>query len=113
MHFLDVDVDVTAAGAFLYLLFELVNLGAFTPDDDPRPRRLDDDAQLVARALDLDGADACRLKLVLQLVFQLDVGEQLFVIVTLGKPARLPRLRVSKPKTIRMDFLSHRCSYQS
>jgi hypothetical protein len=73
----------------------------------PGTRRLDNDAQLVARTLDLDRAHARRLELVLQLVLQLDVFEQLLVVIPLGKPARLPRLGVAEAKTIRMDFLSH------
>src|SRR5262249_7930185 len=56
VHFLDVDVDL-ARSALLHFLFQLVDLGAFAADDDAGTRGLDDDAQLVARTLDLDGAD--------------------------------------------------------
>src|SRR5581483_6425335 len=38
---------------------------------------------------------------------QLDVFEQQLVIVPLDKPARLPRLRVSEPESVRMYFLTH------
>jgi hypothetical protein len=78
VHFLDVYVDL-AVGALLYVLLQLVDLRAFATDDDARPRGADDDAQLVARPLDLDRADARRLELVLQLGLQLDVFQQQFV----------------------------------
>jgi len=107
VHFLDVDKNVFAPGALLQIGLELVDLRALAPDDDPGPRRLDDDAQLVARPLNLDGAHARRLELVLQLGLQLDVFVQLFVVIPLGKPARLPRLGEAEAETIRMDFLSH------
>src|SRR5207302_4408517 len=96
--------------ALLQLLLQLVNLGAFASDNDPRPRRLDDDAQLVSRPLDLDRAHPRRLELVLQLILQLDVFQQQLVVITLHEPARLPGLGVPEPKTIGMNFLSHRCS---
>src|SRR5215831_5256080 len=107
MHFLDIDENVLAAGAFLQLRFQLVDFRALAPDDDPGPRRLDDDAQLVTRTLNLDCADARRLELLLQLILQLHVLVQLFVVIPLRKPARLPRLRKPKPESVRMDFLSH------
>ena len=109
VHFLDIDVHL-AVRALLQLLLQLVDFSAFASDDDSRPGRLDDDAQLVARALDLDRADACRFELILQLVLQLDVFQQQLVVITLHEPARLPGLGVPEPKTIGMNFLSHRCS---
>src|SRR5204863_9141977 len=45
-----------------------------------------------------------------QLVLQFDVCEQQLVVIALRKPARLPGLRVSTPKSVRMNFLSHRIS---
>src|SRR5438309_47697 len=103
VHFLDVDKNILARGPLLQFRLELVDLCALAPDDDPGPRRLDNDAQLVARPLDFDGAHARRLELVLQLRLQLDVLMQLLVVIPLGKPARLPRLGVAEAKTIRMD----------
>ena len=66
------------------------------------------DAQLVAGTLDLNGAHTRRLQLVLQFVLQLDVFEQQLVVIPLDEPARLPRLGVSEPKSVRMYLLSHK-----
>src|SRR6185437_15111097 len=106
VHFLNIDVHL-AVRPLLHFQLQLVDLGAFAADDDARARGLDDDAQLVARTLDLDGAHARRLELVLQFGFQLDVFKQQLVVVPLDKPARFPRLRVSKPESVRMYFLTH------
>ena len=103
---LDVDVHL-ALGAVLDLLLQLVDLRTLAPDDDTRTRGADDDAQLVARALDLDGAHACRLELVLQLSLQLDVFQQQFVVVAHHEPARPPRLGNAEAKSVWMDLLSH------
>src|SRR5580698_25915 len=107
MHFLDVDKNIFTRGPLLQVGLELVDFCALAPDDDARPRRLDNDPQLVARPLDFNRADTRRLEFVLQFGFQLDVLVQLFVVIPLGKPTRLPRLGVAEAKTIRMDFLSH------
>ena len=103
---LDVDKHF-ARRTFLQVGLELVNFRALAADDDSRPSRLDDDADLVARPLNLDRAHARRLKLVLQLILQLNVFVEELGVVLLHKPARLPRLGVAEAKTIRMDFLSH------
>src|SRR5438105_7451357 len=107
VHFLNVNVDITSAHAFLQFLLKLVDLGALAPDDDTGTRGFDDHAQLVAGTLNLDRTDARRLELVLKLILQLDVFEQLLVVITLGKPARFPGLGVAEAKTVRMNFLSH------
>jgi hypothetical protein len=70
VHFLDVDIDIPL-GALLDLLLQLVDLRAFAADDDARTRGADDDAQLVARTLDFDGADAGRLQLLFSSAFSL------------------------------------------
>src|ERR1035438_3750440 len=106
MHFLDIDKHF-ARSAFLQIGLQLVDFRALASDDDSGTRRLDNDAQLVARTLDLDRTHARRFEFFLQLVLQLDVFEQQLVVVPFHKPARLPRLGVAKTKTIRMDFLSH------
>src|SRR6266700_3243383 len=109
MHFLDVDKDL-ARGAFLQVNLELVNLRAFASDDDPRTGRADDDAQLVARTLNLDRAHARRLEFVLQLFLQLYIFQKQLVVIALHEPARPPWLGIAKAKSVRMDFLSH-CNY--
>ena len=93
--------------ALLDVGLELVDLGALAADDDARTRGADDQAQLVAGALDLDRADAGGLQLLAQLSLELDVFDQQLVIAALDKPARLPRLVDAEAKPIRMDFLSH------
>src|SRR5258708_9190901 len=106
MHFLDVDKHLSRRPLLQFAL-QLVNLRAFAADNDPRPRRLDNDAQLVARTLDLNRTHARRLQLVLQLALQINVFEQQFVVVPLPKPARLPRPVVTHPKTLRRTFSPH------
>jgi len=91
MHFLNIDMHL-ARRLLLQILLQLVDFRALAPDDDSRARRLDDDAQLVARTLDLDRAHACRLELFLQLGLELVVFEQQLVVILFDKPARLPRL---------------------
>src|SRR5277367_4882509 len=95
-----------AGGAFLQVLLQLVDFRALAPDDDSRTRRLHDDAQLVARTLNLNRADARRLELFLQLGFELVIFKQQLVVVPLDKPARLPRLGVAEAESVRMYFLS-------
>src|ERR1700691_1177421 len=52
VHFLDVDKHF-ARRALLQVDLQLVDLRALAPDNNSRPRRLDDDPQLVARPLNL------------------------------------------------------------
>jgi hypothetical protein len=82
VHFLNVDKHF-ARSAFLEIGFELVDFRALAANDDSGTRRLDNDAQLVARALDLDRADARRLELFLELSLELDVFEQQLVLIPL------------------------------
>src|ERR1700761_9307660 len=106
MHFLDIDEHV-AVGALLQLHLQLVDLGALAADDDARTRRADNNAQLVARTLNLHRTHARGLELVAQLFLQLYVFQKQLVVIALNEPARPPRLGVSKAKSVRMDFLSH------
>src|SRR5262249_13171546 len=85
-------------------------LRSFAPDDDAGTRCADADAELVRHTVDLNAGDACRLKAALQLPLQLQVLMQPGAVVALGEPARLPRLVVSQPEPIWMDFLSHSSS---
>ncbi len=62
---------------------ELLDLRALAADDDARTRRADEEAQLVARTLDFDRADAGSLELFAQLSLQLDVFDQELVVVAL------------------------------
>src|SRR5260370_12695432 len=99
VYFQDVNKDI-ARGALLQLALELVNLGAFAADDDARARRADDDAHLVARALDPDRSHTPRFQPFLQLRLELVIFQQELVVVALHKPARLPRLGVAEPEPI-------------
>src|SRR5581483_6331564 len=112
VDFLNIDVHL-AVRALLHFLLELVYLRAFAANNDSRARSLDDDAQLVARPLDFDRAHACRLELVLQFAFQADVFKQQLVVIAFDKPARLPRLGVSEPESVRMYFLTHKSAFSS
>ena len=106
VHFLNIDKDITI-GALLDVLLQLVDFRSLAADDDTRTRGADDDAQLVARTLDLDGANARRLQLFLQLGLQLHVFQQKFVVVAHYEPARLPGLGNAEAESVWMDFLSH------
>src|ERR1035437_6496151 len=106
VHFLNVDKDIPI-GALLDVLLQLVDLRSLAADDDPRTRGADDDAQLVARTLDVDGANASRLQLFLQLGFQLHVFQQQLVVVAHYKPTRPPVLGNAQTESVWMDFLSH------
>src|SRR5438128_3273906 len=63
--------------------------------------------KLVRRALDIDGTDAGRLELFLQLFAELDVFVEQVGIIAIGIPARLPRLVVAEAESVWMCFLSH------
>src|ERR1700722_9336302 len=106
VHFLNVDVHFTL-GALLHFLLELVDFRAFATDDDARTRRVNPHDELVGGSFDVDRADARALELVLQLATQLDVLVQQVGVVLVGVPARLPRLVVTEPKTVRVCLLSH------
>jgi len=91
VHFLDVDEDFPR-GTLLELDLQLVDFRALASNDDPGPRRLDNDPDLVSGSLDLNRTDPGGLQLVLEFRLQLDVFEQQLVVIPLDKPARLPRL---------------------
>src|SRR5581483_2544899 len=98
-------------GALRQILFQLFDLRALAPDDDPRPRRADRNSQLVAGAVDLDGAHACRLQPLAQILLKLQILLQELRVTLLGKPPRAPGLVKPEAETVRMNFLSH--SYSS
>src|SRR5581483_4658582 len=93
VNFLDVHVHLTV-GALLQLLLELVDLRALAANND-------------ARALNLDGADARGLQLLLELILELDVFQQQLVVIAVHEPPRLPRLGVADAESVWMNFLSH------
>ena len=82
IHFDDVDEHV-AVGALAKLGLQLLDLGALAADDDAGTRGADQEAQLVARALDLHRAHAGSLQLLAQLRLQLHVLDQELVVLAL------------------------------
>src|SRR5579872_2262352 len=106
MNFLNVDVHF-ALGALLNFLLELVDFRALAADDDAGTRGVNAHDELVGSAFDVDRADAGALEFFLQLAAQLDVFVQQVGVVLVGIPARLPRLVVTEPKTVRVCLLSH------
>src|SRR6202012_884405 len=91
VDFQNVDEDF-ARRALLDVGLELVDLRALAADDDARTSGADDQAQLVARTLDLNGRDAGSLQLVAELSLQLHILNQQLVIAALHKPARRPQI---------------------
>ena len=89
------------------ILLQLFDLGALAADDDAGTRGADRDAQLVARTVHFDRADAGRLQPVAQRFLQLQIFLQQLGVVLLGEPARAPGLVDAQPKSVRMNFLSH------
>src|SRR6185437_2437555 len=82
----DVDKHV-AVGALAQLRLELLNLRALAADHDAGTRGADDEAQLVAGALDLYRTHAGGLQLVAQLGLELHVLDKELVVVALREPA--------------------------
>src|SRR6202166_4040892 len=106
MYFLDVDMHF-ALGALFHVLLELVDLRAFTADDNARSRGVNTHHQLIGGTLDINGADARALQLLFQLGAQLHVFVQQLGIVAISVPAGLPRLVVAQSKSVRVCLLSH------
>src|SRR6185437_11434672 len=103
---LDVDVDF-ARSLLLNLGLELLDLRALAADDDARARGVDDDADLVAGAGDLERADAGGAETALEGVAQLDVLEQQLGVALGCEPLGFPRLDEAEAEAVGMDFLTH------
>src|SRR6185437_14570477 len=103
---LDVNMDF-ARGLLLDLGLELLDLGPLAADDDARARCVDDDADLVAGAGDLERADAGGAQAALERVAQLDVLEQQLGVALGGEPLGFPRLDEAEAEAVGMDFLTH------
>src|SRR5712691_8097002 len=94
-------------GALLQLVSELIDLRAPFSDDDPRPRRLDVDLQLVGEPLDVHLRDPGVRQALLQLLAQLDVLMKVVLVFLRGEPSRVPGPVEPEPKTVGMNFLAH------
>ena len=106
MNLLNVDVDLASCSVF-DLLLELVDLSPFAADDDARTRGVDDDLQLVSRALDVNVRNARASEPTLQFFLQLQVFVQEIGIIALGDPVRMPGTIEAQSESIRMNFLTH------
>src|SRR6185369_11348613 len=105
LDLLDVDVDLTV-DELLQLVAELVDLGTLASDDDSRARRVDVDAHLVRRALDVDLRDSGVGEALLQILAKLQITMQRLGVALAGEPAGVPRLVESEPKSVRVDLLT-------
>jgi hypothetical protein len=109
VNFLDRNQHFTT-GAGRDVAFQLVDLRALATDDDPGPRRVDDDLQTVRRALDVDMRDAGSGEALLQLTLQPQVFDQEIAVLLFRKPMRMPVLVIAKAKTVWMNFLAQSLS---
>src|SRR5437588_2260848 len=105
LDFLDVDVDL-AVDHLLQLVAQLVDLGALASDDDAGTRGVDIDAHLVGRALDVDLRDSGVGEALFQIVAKLQIAMQRLGVSLPGKPAGVPRLVDTKPKSVGVDLLT-------
>src|SRR4029079_136583 len=96
LDLLDVDVDLSV-DELLQLVAELVDLSALASDDDARARRIDVDAHLVRRALDVDLRDSGVGETLLQILAQLQIAMQRLGVVLPGTQAGMPRLVAPEP----------------
>ena len=106
VNLLNIDEDF-ALGFLGQILLELLDLGAFAPDDDARTRGGNGNPQLVAGTIHFDRADAGGLEPVAESVLELQVLAQELGIILLGEPARAPGLGESQPESVRMNLLTH------
>ena len=91
MHFLDID-EHFALSTFGQVLLQLLDLGAFAADDDPRTRRAYGDAQFIARPVHFNQAHAGRFQPVCQRLLQFQVFLQELGVTLFGEPAGAPCL---------------------
>src|SRR2546425_7673546 len=96
----DVDEDL-AAGLLLEVVAQLVHLGPLAADDDPGPRGMDVDLQLVGRALDVDARHARVRQPLLQLGPEPQILVQERWVGFFGVPARLPGAVEPEPEAER------------
>src|SRR6202035_1427104 len=87
------------------------DLRPLAADDDARTRRVDVDLQLVGGALRLDLRDAGVREPLLERLPQVDVLVQQLRVVSIGVPARAPRLVEPEPESDRVNLLAHKCSF--
>ena len=86
---------------------QLVGLDATATDHDARAGGVDVDADLVARALDLDPADRRRLELLHDRLADLPVLGQVLLVLALAEPAALPVGDDAEAEPVGVDLLAH------
>ena len=87
---------------------EAVGLAATAADHDAGTCGVHVDAELVARALDLDAADGGMGEVTHHVVADLPVlDHELAVLVAVGEPARLPLGGDAQAEPVRIDLLTH------
>src|SRR6185503_5537430 len=104
----DVHVNLLA-GHFGQFFLELVDLGAFAADDDPRPGSQDGDAAAAGGPLDENPRHAGRFELLFERVANLAVlREQFSELLLVGIPLRAPVLVDPDAQTHWIGLLAHR-----
>ena len=106
VHVLDLHVDPLLRVP-LDVLAESVDLDALAADHDAGTRGSDEDPDLVALALDVDGRDAGSRQPGADVLADPDVLVEVLGVITLGVPVALPRVDHPEPKSVRMDLVSH------
>ena len=103
----NIDVNLFA-GQFAQFFLELVDLSAFTSDDDAGPGSENGDAATSGSALDQDARDRSRFKFFLENLADFMVfGEQFAEFLLFGIPLGAPVMRDGDAKTDWIGFLTH------
>src|SRR5581483_3489845 len=107
-HLEDVQLDLLA-GELLQVGSNAVGFGTATTDHDAWPRRVDVDADAVARALDLHVGNACALESGGQQTPDRHIFLDVVGVLLVGVPAGLPVGGDAQPEAVRVDLLAHYC----
>ena len=102
----DVELDLLAR-QLLEVAADAVCLGAAAANDDAGARRVNVDADAVARSLDVDLRDAGALHALRHQLADLDVFTDVVGIGLVGIPTGLPVGRDSEAEAMRIYFLTH------
>src|SRR5262245_44904152 len=89
------------------ITFQLVDLGAFTTDDDSGSRGVDDDLQPVCGTLNINVRNSRACETLFQIALELEIFEQKLAELLLCKPVRVPVFVVAQTESVWMNFLTH------
>src|SRR5437773_1789165 len=106
VNLLDVQLDLLPS-ALLQRSLQIVNLRTTLADHDPRLGGEDRHLDLVRRALDLDPRDAGIRQLGGDRLAQLQILMELFDIIAVGEPLRLPVSDIPQAIAYRVNFPTH------